>query len=208
MWHLDHVFVMTPPGAPHAGTLGAHGFAPGGSAEHRGQGTANCWFPFANAYLELLYPTDDALLRSAPVLPTGLWERSRWKTSGASPFGICLRGEGHGGAPVPTWEYHAPFLPRGAFIPIAVDPAGPRAPVLFFNTSPAPGRALAAGGRRISTVRIESPVVPGWLDAITGVAPFLQIAPGPRHAMTIDLNGAASGCELSLGDDAPLSIRW
>jgi hypothetical protein len=206
MWSLDHVFVMTSPDAPEAAALEAGGFSIGGRAEHKGQGTANCWFPFANAYLELLYATDEAELRAPLVQPTGLYERSRWRTIGGSPVGVCLRGDGE--LPVPTWEYAAAYLPPGKSIPIAFENAGPRAPMRFFNTNTTPGRAPGGEKRSITAVRIQTPVIPSWWDPSRRLADFLCIEPGARHSVVIELDGAMAGRELRAGDDSPLSIRW
>ena len=63
---LDHVFILTDPGAPQATQLAALGLIEGTSNEHLGQGTANRRFFFSNTMLELLYVRDAAEAMNGP----------------------------------------------------------------------------------------------------------------------------------------------
>lgn len=56
---LDRVFVRTARDAPEAERLRALGLVEGTPNVHRGQGTANRRFFFANAMLELLWVHDE-----------------------------------------------------------------------------------------------------------------------------------------------------
>jgi hypothetical protein len=82
---------MCAAGAPEAARLLALGLAEGEPSMHPGQGTACRRFFFANAYLELLFVTDEAEARSDPARSTRLYERWSRRGSGASPFGVVLR---------------------------------------------------------------------------------------------------------------------
>jgi hypothetical protein len=95
---LDHLFVLASPGAPEAERLRALGLSEGSRNVHPGQGTANRRFFFENAMLELIWVENAEQARSSLVAPTRLWERARWRESGALPFGICLR-DSAGGPP-------------------------------------------------------------------------------------------------------------
>src|SRR6187401_3735688 len=104
---LDHVFICpeNPDAAERA--LTDFGLQLSRRTTHRGQGTANSCAFFDNAYLELLWRHDDDELQSDVVDPLGLWQRVRWRETGASPFGIAFRPENSEVA-VETWTYIAP----------------------------------------------------------------------------------------------------
>ena len=126
---LDHVFVFVTPGAPEAAALG---LCESYRRRHPGQGTANVCYCFDNAYLELLWVTDRAELTAPAVARTRLAERADWRRTGASPFGIALRGpDPDTPLPFESWDYAAPFLPAGMAIPVAVASDDPRQPFLF-----------------------------------------------------------------------------
>ncbi len=96
----------------------AFGLTEGSSNLHLGQGTANRRFFFYNAMLELLWVRDEREARSPPIAPTRLWKRWRYRFSGYSPFGVCLR----------AMVQHAVAGPAGAaFRDVGVPPALPAA---------------------------------------------------------------------------------
>ncbi len=99
---FDHVFICSdnPQAAERA--LTNFGLQFSRRRIHCGQGTANACAFFDNAYLELLWRHDDDELQSEVVGPVGLWQRVRWRETGASPFGIAFRPEGNE-VPVETW---------------------------------------------------------------------------------------------------------
>jgi hypothetical protein len=117
---LDHLFVMTAPGAfGEADDLIARGFVEGPPNQHPGQGTACRRFFFANAMLELLWVEDEAEARSELVHPLRLWERWAGRASGACPFGIALRPTAPGlEPPFPTFEYWPSFFPAPARVDV------------------------------------------------------------------------------------------
>jgi hypothetical protein len=88
---LDHAFVCVAAGGPEGERLVRFGLTEGPPNRHPGQGTANRRFFFRNAMLELLWVEDEAEATSALVARTRLWERWRYRETGASPFGVCLR---------------------------------------------------------------------------------------------------------------------
>jgi hypothetical protein len=109
---LDHLFVCTSPGAPEAEKLVQFGLREGPPNQHRGQGTANRRFPFANAMIELLWVNDSRETQNPATKRTLLWERWSGRRANASPFGICVRPvESHdAGPPFPSWEYRPTYL--------------------------------------------------------------------------------------------------
>src|SRR5438552_2189888 len=79
------------PGAPAADRLVALGLSEGSGNVHQGQGTANRRFFFRNAMVELIWVSDEREAQSDLVAPLRLWERARYRQTGAAPFGLCLR---------------------------------------------------------------------------------------------------------------------
>src|SRR5713226_1941585 len=118
---VDHVFICVE--SPHAAerALADFGVQFGRRRIHQGQGTANACAFFDNAYLELLSRHDDQELQSPAVRPLALWERVRWRQTGASPFGIAFRTRNIE-LSINTWPYAAAFLPPGKIIPIVTAP--------------------------------------------------------------------------------------
>ncbi len=133
MLELDHLFVFcAAEEAAAEGRIGRvladAGLVPTYSRRHAGQGTENICFCFDDAYLELLFVSDAAELAAPAVGRTGLSARARWRDTGASPFGIGLRG---GPLPFGTWDYRFEGLPPGMSVPVASDSADVRQPFLF-----------------------------------------------------------------------------
>jgi len=127
---LDHFFVFVEPGGREsAAKLEEGGLVPNFRRHHEGQGTANLCYVFDNAYLELLWVEDPALLSRATFRRTRLWERSRWKSDGNSPFGVCVRAEA--ALPFPCWLWQPPYLPPGLYLEVAKVVSDPELPFLF-----------------------------------------------------------------------------
>ncbi|HJQ29455.1 MAG TPA: hypothetical protein VJ827_08945 [Rubrobacter sp.] len=134
-FEFDHMFICTEVGAPEADQLAAFGLTEGMPNTHPGQGTACRRFFFHNAMLELVWVRDEGEARSPLVAPTRLWERSLYRSTGYSPFGICLRPNMRHSAPQPalpfaTWAYRPPYLPSGLHIDVASETSNGE-PMLF-----------------------------------------------------------------------------
>lgn len=190
---LCHVFVFVPDRASALAALKSCGLAESFRRSHDGQGTANVAACFDNAYLELLWAEDPAELVSVSVARTRLAERSRWRETGASPFGLGLRGR----LPFPTWDYRPPFLPEGSVVPVALGSDDPRQPFLFrspaearpdqWTDGSAGKRQQAAGLTEITGLQLDLPV--GAAPAVRALADegllTLRPAVSPRLLLTI-----------------------
>ena len=107
---LDHIFVHVQPAGPEAERLEALGLVESYRRTHPGQGTSNICYCFDNAFLELLWLIDEAEALSPAIARTQLAERSHWRASGASPFGLALRRQSDETVlPFPTWGYRPPL---------------------------------------------------------------------------------------------------
>ena len=137
---IDHVFLFVQPDGPEIGALRRLGLTETYRRAHPGQGTANVCFAFDNLFLELLWLTSETEARSPAIARTRLWDRSRWSTSGTSPFGIALRGE-KAVADLSTWDYRPPYLPDGMRIPVATASDDPMLPMVFVSPGHEPPAA-------------------------------------------------------------------
>lgn len=196
---IDHIFVFV----QHNTTLNA--LTESYRRAHPGQGTANVCYCFDNAYLELLWAVNDDELRTIPR--TGLFERSRWRDNGASPFGIALRSNGPDRRlPFPCWDYAPSYLPPGLTIPMATSSADPRQPLIFLSPGSQPpsawtdGRAgqrqRATGLTDISGLRVGLPSDAPPCEALLflATAGLLSIEPTDRHTLTLTLSTEHGSC--------------
>jgi hypothetical protein len=221
-FELDHVFVCTAPGAPEADRLIELGFAEGARNQHPGQGTANRRFFFNNSMIELLFLTNEREAKSDLVAPLRLYERCRYRETGASPFGVCLRpdGESEAGLPFECWEYRPPYLPEGMSINVAVDSSLIHEPLLFY-TRLRTGRSTAAAQRGqtvnhaigvskitavdITTTALEPPS--SALSALVDIGSF-SLRSGSDHLIEIEFDRGRQGRLIELGPALPVVLKW
>lgn len=137
---LDHVFVFVEPGAQRAQTLmEAAGFVETYRRVHPGQGTANICYALDNAFIELLWLTNEDEANGPLIKRMGLAQRASWGALGTSPFGIAWRLDaGVKAQPVPTWSYTPPYLPAGMSIQVATLSDDPRQPMCFASPGTQP----------------------------------------------------------------------
>ena len=109
---LDHVFCMVNPDDDWAARLAAAGWRLDAGMTHAGQGSRNRRLRWPGCYLELLWVHDRAEARQNQLR---LDRRADWERTGASPFGIGLRGRlseaervdyrRYDGLPMPVWVH-------------------------------------------------------------------------------------------------------
>ncbi|MEA2047355.1 MAG: VOC family protein [Campylobacterota bacterium] len=85
---VDHIFIFVN-SKEEADALVDFGMTEGSGNVHRGIGTVNRRFFFENFYLEILWVENESEAKS--VSEIGIWERSNYKSSGYSRFGLCLK---------------------------------------------------------------------------------------------------------------------
>ena len=109
---LDHVFCLVDPDDDWAARLGGAGWLLDAGSVHAGQGTRNRRLRWAGCYLELLWVHDVVEARHNALR---LDRRADWERTGASPFGIGMRGKlsaaelvdyrRYDGLPMPVWVH-------------------------------------------------------------------------------------------------------
>lgn len=216
---LDHVFVSAPGALRDVAQLAARGLAEGARRVHEGQGTANACFFFDNAYLELIWQHDESEIRSALVDPLALWERGRWRETGACPFGVALRRPDRSDRLArASWHYAAPFLPPGKSLPIVTPRGAASDPMVFFSTGslgpPADYPAerevpLVQSGRRRTLRRVrlhvEASAVSEQVRQIEETG-LLSIVTGKPHHMRLEFEAGRE--EVDFRPALPLSLHW
>lgn len=132
MLELDHIFILTSPGAPEADQLSAH-LAEGAPNTHPGQGTSCRRYFFHTNYLELLYVDNPVDAQSKLTGPTHLYPRWLSRTS-TCPFGLILRPTTSGPTtpPFPTFQYNPTYLPPNLSLHIATNAADFSEPLVTY----------------------------------------------------------------------------
>jgi hypothetical protein len=87
---IDHIFIFTDDKGKIADELVSFGLTESDSRVHDGQGTTNRTFVFENFFFEILWVHNEQDIKSADVLPSGLWTRANYKLNDTSPFGLCI----------------------------------------------------------------------------------------------------------------------
>lgn len=161
MLAVDHAFICCSKNAPEAQALLELGLVEGSANRHPGQGTANRRFFFSNAYLELLWVSNEDEARSPETEDTRLWQRWSGRGEAACPFGILFRTD-ESPPPFATWSYKPRYLPAGTSIEFARD-VPITEPELAFLTAGGPGASLEepiehrVPIRRISRIDVSLP---------------------------------------------------
>ncbi len=222
---FDHMFICTAVDAPEADLLVAFGLTEGTPNSHPGQGTACRRFFFHNAMLELLWVHDESEARSPLIAPAQLWERWRYRSTGYSPFGICLRpSTQHAGLqpvlPFPTWEYRPPYLPSGLHIDVASETSNSE-PMLFATPFggrpdtklPSEHRQLLVHPRgigEITAVHITLPRSGPISHAVRAVQQTgsVSFGSGSEHLAEVEFDHGGQGQSADFRPTLPLRVRW
>lgn len=217
---VDHLFVLSSPGAPEADELLAAGFREGTPNTHAGQGTACRRFFCDNAMLEFLYVVDIDVTRSGSAARTGLAERWLAMNSEGSPFGVCLRpvsGE-YEPAPFASWTYGPKYLPGGVPPYEMSNRCGEVAePFVFFTPKfarpdlyPAERRQPLDhpnGIRELTAIRLDTPVLPIPDLQSSRMPANLTTQRAERHHMYVEFDRARQQQRLTL-QTLPVTLLW
>lgn len=216
MTAIDHFFVFTRLDAPEQQRLIEAGLAIGTRREHRGQGTQNVCFSFADSYLELIWLADEQGARDPMVKPLGLYERMHWRDHRASPFGICVKPEQAGAEPpFAHWDYRPEYLPADASIRMGCNSGVIGEPILFQldragDATEATTDAHALSRHRLHKLKVTTPALAPMSLLHDLKVDGLELVAGSEHLMEVELrDGAtANGNELDLRPELPVVLRW
>lgn len=126
---LDHIFCFCEPTlADEIINTDRAGFTLNSERRHPGQGTANRSIIFEENYLEFIFLES---LHDASKNPLKLAQRANWHKTGASPFGVCLRGAISQNDINQFWEYRPPYWPDGVIFIHKSNEESPDQPFIF-----------------------------------------------------------------------------
>lgn len=132
---LDHIFCFCEPTlVKEIKNTDNAGFTLNSGNRHPGQGTANRAILFEENYLEFIFLES---LHDANNNLLKLAQRANWNKTGASPFGICLRGSISQDENNQFWEYHPPYWPGGVIFVHKSNEESPDQPFVFVIPSSA-----------------------------------------------------------------------
>ena len=206
---FDHAFVFVDSGGPEADALATAGLCEGPSNTHRGQGTRNRRFFFRNGMLEFLWVYSRAA-GSGAVSRTRLLERSRYKLTGACPFGIALSRteEEREGLPFPTWSYAPSYLLAGVAIRVAEVSESLKKPFVFVMSGieSEPTNSSAVSVRKVELQ------YPGWdrsdFGNEFGADGVVSLSHGQEPLMLMSLKAEPGGKCVDLRPQTPLVVEW
>jgi len=208
---IDHVFCFVDADGDWAERLSRAGLRLDDGIEHPGQGTRNRRLFMPESYLELVWLPDRPGAESNPLR---LDRRADWRTTGACPFGIGLRGtlDDTPGGRDAFWPYRPPYAPEATIWIHRADEAHPF--IFAFDATRERiarhvPRARYAGTPELINdlsmreIRLTLPIAPPPLLAST--APPLLWSAGPPH-MEIVVDSADER-DLSVEPTPLLAIR-
>jgi hypothetical protein len=187
---LDHIFCFCSSALPEVALLEAYGFIVSPGRRHPGQGTANRCVRFRENYLEFIYVDDENEARANSLQ---LHRRAQWRQTGASPYGIALRGTLSELDRKEFWEYRPSYLPSGE---ILIHKSEDRGPLIFL----VPSRSASAPPEHVTrtskmtSVRLTGP---GYRWPLAQTLPNISLANASTPYMSVEVDGDL-GSEFSL----------
>jgi hypothetical protein len=221
---VDHLFVFTGQPVAAAELLQAFGLTEGSPNVHPSQGTSCRRFFFENAYLELVWISNEADIKSPAVQRTQFWERSQYKDTNFSPFGICFR-QPHTKEFLllfeESWHYTPPYLSANHYANIADNQHFLSEPMLFempfFGLKPADypqekkqPLVHQKGFCKLTKVILTMPAFESISVAFKKVLAesIVEMVPGNSYQATLEFDNGIKGETADFGDILPLSFCW
>jgi hypothetical protein len=209
---IDHLFCFVQPDSGWAERASAAGWILDDGIEHLGQGTRNrrLWLP--DLYLEFIWLSSRS---DAAGNPLRLDRRADWRTTGACPIGIGLRGPLDDELRPQFWAYEPPWNRGGCILVHETNEKDAGAPFVFVMETDAnvatrmrPRDRLAdrphllahARSVTVDTVTLHNPFPAQAL--LARVAPRVVTRVGPPR-LEVSLVGPA-GTALALTDELSL----
>lgn len=211
-FELDHFMLFVPDPAA-AAALVELDLRVGHTGPQPGTGAGHTVFFFDNTYIEIVWPEPgrDPFIDAPAMHIAERCRDQRW-----CAFGLAVRPIGPPPSPLPirTWDYTAPFLPRGAIpIPIAANSGDAEEPLIVLSlVSRRPDRrsdapALQRSFREVTAARVLLPGTRPFspeLEALVDLVP-LSIGRG-ETTLVLELDGGLTGRRLDLRPRLPLMM--
>lgn len=210
---LDHIFILTDPGASGAQSLVDIGLVEGSGNVHAGQGSANRRFFLPGFTIELLFINDSAEAQNGAGRKLGLLQRYTRKS--ASPFGLVVRTSATDALPdFPNWSYYPDYFGADLCFYVADNSANLNEPLCICMPPALAQRPLAARDNANPDWQLSSALlqVPG----ATASAAFehfvaldkLRVEFARAHHLTLCFNQGTAGQSINLAPQLPLTMQW
>lgn len=210
---LDHIFIITTPGAAEAERLTELGFIEGNSNIHPGQGTSNRRFFLDGFTIELLYISD--IDEAANGAGQGLGILARSRDVEASPFGIVVRVSDPKTIPTfPSWQYFPDYFDGKMCFYVGDNSDQLKEPLCVcmpptLPKSTAVPAEYANPGWQLTALELTVPIEK-QSEALQHFAAMdqVRIELGKTHKITMKFNHGAAGRIESLAPGLPLVLEW
>ncbi len=228
---VDHIYVVTRPGAPEAALLRAAGFRLFDQPTyHVGNGSSSVSVIFENAYLELLYADSTVSDSASSPADRVHWRRVfDWRASGASPLGVGLRRlvGGPDSLPFPTARMpEQPWMRPGTDMRLVTTAADSLAPSVFVvprymaltgwieqakrDTVFAGKLQHPLGVQRVTGVRVVVTHADGLTPTVRLLheAGVVRVEQGADPLVELTFDGGGRGATRDFRPELPLVIRY
>lgn len=207
---LDHFFILTERPKEAGDLLTSLGFKESFSRDHKGQGTSNRRFEFANGMLELLYVRDSAEAENGPAKGLRFTDRT---LDGNSPFGLILirTNDTESTPPFCGWTYQPDYFPPPKSFHIGNNANNLLEPLCIYAPFISPTRKeqetalLKAISQVIFTVPVKK--VSETIKALE-TTERVVIELGNEHLVKMILDNGKGGHYKDLRPILPLIIKW
>ncbi len=210
---LDHIFVITCPGAPVGDQLLDLRWVEGSANSHAGQGTANRRFFFDEFVLEFLFVADvDEALNGAG---RNLKIQQRSVQAGACPVGLVVRSQSE---PVfPHWKYYPDYFGGKMSFYVGENSDNFSEPLCICMPIDLPKKPAVSGANAdvlsnpavLSAVELALPVaeMSCVLETFAEID-NLRVRTDREQRLTLVFNEGVAGHSKELHADYPITIRW
>ena len=221
---LDHICIWVSPDAPEKEALVKSGFKLDEEVNfHHGQGTASITLSFENAYIELVWVTDEEVVaRTGQAINTNLLARAHWTDTGACPFGIALRRKNGSTAALPfaVRSFHAEWMRANDTVLYAESGSNLSTPLIFV-IPPAMDWAAAVegdanlydsishpiGSRQLTLTQVTIANTKSDVEALGTPTNALQFEVGSAPLVSLTLDDGRQRQAISFEPTLPLKIH-
>ena len=209
---LDHFFILTDLGAPHADLLSGIGLTEGPRNDHPGQGTANRRFFFSNTALELLYVNDAN--KAANGRGSRLRFPERAQDTKASPLGLIVRATNEStDVPFPGWRYCREYFRADQCFHVGENSDLLEEPLCICVPldMPLPEAQLRLANRHmtVTELRLSVPVVrPSLTLEAVADCEGISLRLNEPHRLELVFNDEEEGKSENMTPNLPLVVRW
>lgn len=210
---LDHIFILTEPGAPAADNFLELGFVEGNTNVHPGQGTSNRRFFLSDFFIEFVYVSNADEAANGAGKALGILARS--EDLEASPFGVIVRVSDSEEVPdFPSWQYTPDYFDGNMSFYVGNNSNLLPEPLCICMPPALPKRSAIPPEHqnpewKLSGLEIVVPVeTPSAVLQQFAAIDRVNVEYGKSHLMTLKFNNGDSMKVIDLSPELPLMIEY